>query len=149
MPDGAARIASASVGVLLAVITMSGAAQDTIDVERLVTRFLATTDEYEKAFQNLVAEETKTIEVFDNAGKMEKPATCGPARLSVARRWARRQRCGDVSRRRQPSRPPRARSGAHAASERWRRPESHRPQTSQHEFHRHFAGQSIGGSVTA
>ncbi len=67
-----ARVSSAIVGVLLAVNSLSGAAQTTVDVEQLVTRFLATTDEYEKTFQNLVAEETKTIEVFDNAGKMEK-----------------------------------------------------------------------------
>jgi hypothetical protein len=72
MLDRPARLASASIGVLLAVLTMSGAAQDTVDVERLVTRFLATTEEYEKTFQNLVAEETKTIEVFNRAGKMEK-----------------------------------------------------------------------------
>lgn len=67
-----ARIAPATVGVLFVVIALSGAAQNTVDVERLVTRYLATTDEYEKTFQNLVAEETKNIEVFDDSGGVDK-----------------------------------------------------------------------------
>src|SRR5262245_4582099 len=67
------RIASAAAGVLLvAAMSLPGAAQDSLDADRLVARFLATTDEYEKTFQNLVAEETKVIEVFDDSGGVEK-----------------------------------------------------------------------------
>lgn len=67
-----AWLASAPIGVLIAAVSLLAAGQDAVDVDRLVTRFLATTDEYEKTFQNLVAEETKSIEVFNESGSVEK-----------------------------------------------------------------------------
>src|SRR5262245_24736678 len=45
---------------------------DVEDVGEVVARYLATRDEYVNAFRNLVAEETKTIEVFHASGEVEK-----------------------------------------------------------------------------
>jgi len=42
------------------------------DVGEVVMRYLAARDEYVNAFRNLVAEETKTIEVFRASGEVEK-----------------------------------------------------------------------------
>jgi hypothetical protein len=49
-----------------------GVVQNGTDVDLLVTRFHAAADEYEKTFQNLVAEETKVIEVYRASGEVEK-----------------------------------------------------------------------------
>ncbi|MEO7192111.1 MAG: hypothetical protein ABI051_13750 [Vicinamibacterales bacterium] len=55
-----------------AAVQVSGVFQNEIDLDRFVTRFLATTEEYQKAFRNLVAEETLTIEVYRASGELEK-----------------------------------------------------------------------------
>jgi len=80
-----ARIASASIGVLLvaavslledvqprAAMRVSEAVQNGGDPDQLVERFFTAADKYEETFRNLVAEETKTIEVFDASGVVEK-----------------------------------------------------------------------------
>jgi hypothetical protein len=46
--------------------------QNRIDVDQIVTRFLANAEDYEKTFRNLAAEETKTIEVFRASGEIDK-----------------------------------------------------------------------------
>ena len=80
------RNVAAGVGVLLVLarsprpvdarpqtaVPESAVVQDAIELDHLVTRFFASTDEYEKTFRNLVAEETKTIEVFKPSGEVEK-----------------------------------------------------------------------------
>lgn len=80
------RNVAARVGVLLALalhahpvdarpqaaVPASAVVQDGIDVDQLVTRFLAAAEEYEKTFRNLSAEETKIIEVYQASGKVEK-----------------------------------------------------------------------------
>lgn len=80
------RNVAARVGVLLALalqvqpvdarpqapVPASAVVQNEIDVDQLVTRFLATAEEYEKTFRNLVAEETKIIEVYQGSGRVEK-----------------------------------------------------------------------------
>jgi hypothetical protein len=85
LPLSCRRVA-ARVGVLLALalplqpvdarpqatVAASAVVQDGVDVDQLVTRFLATAEEYEKTFRNLVAEETKIIEVYQASGKVEK-----------------------------------------------------------------------------
>ena len=43
-----------------------------VDVEQLLTRFVATTEEYDKTFRNLVAEETKVLETFEASGHVDK-----------------------------------------------------------------------------
>ncbi|HLG55102.1 MAG TPA: hypothetical protein VI485_07200 [Vicinamibacterales bacterium] len=50
----------------------SGVVQNGIDADRLVTRYFANADEYHKTFRNLVAEETKIIEVYRASGEVEK-----------------------------------------------------------------------------
>ncbi|MFM5986489.1 MAG: hypothetical protein ACKO9I_14380 [Sphaerospermopsis kisseleviana] len=80
------RNVAARVGVLLALalhvqpvdarpqaaVRASAVVQNGIDVDQSVTRFLATREDYEKTFRNLVAEETKIIEVYQASGKVEK-----------------------------------------------------------------------------
>ena len=46
--------------------------QSGVDVDGLVTRFLATAAQYEETFQNLTAEETKNIEMFKASGEVDK-----------------------------------------------------------------------------
>ena len=48
------------------------AAPSAADLDRMLTRFFETADEYEKAFRNLTAEETKYIEVFKKSGEIDK-----------------------------------------------------------------------------
>ena len=55
-----------------AAVPASAAVQNGIDLDEIVTRFFASSDEYEKTFRNLVAEETKTIEVYRASGEVEK-----------------------------------------------------------------------------
>ena len=80
------RNVAARVGVLLALalhlqpvdarpqaaVPASAVVQNGIDVDQFVTRLLATSEEYKKTFRNLVAEETKIIEVYQASGKVEK-----------------------------------------------------------------------------
>ena len=80
------RNVAAGVGVLLVLarsprpvdarpqtaVPESAVVQDAIELDHLMTRFFASTDEYEKTFRNLVAEETKTIEVYGASGEVEK-----------------------------------------------------------------------------
>lgn len=61
----------------LAAITLAsaGRAQDSpapADIDALVTRFVKTSGDYQKAFLNLVAEETKVAENFDQSGGLVK-----------------------------------------------------------------------------
>jgi hypothetical protein len=64
----------AAVGVLaiLALLSAPAFPQDVVDLDRLVTRFLSASDEYRKIFRNLVAEETKVIEVYKASGAIDK-----------------------------------------------------------------------------
>jgi hypothetical protein len=64
------RVASI-VGTLLVLALPLGAQQQT-DFEQLLNRYFANADEYEKTFRNLVAEETKTIEIYRDSGEIEK-----------------------------------------------------------------------------
>jgi hypothetical protein len=48
------------------------ALQNAIDVESLVTRYVAATEQYLKTFQNLTAEETKTLELYRPSGDLDK-----------------------------------------------------------------------------
>jgi hypothetical protein len=50
----------------------SSVVQSGIDVDQLVTRYLAATEEYERAFRNLTAEETRTVEMYQPSGRVEK-----------------------------------------------------------------------------
>jgi len=87
------RLAFAGAGVLLvvsvtllddvqphAMMQVSDAARD-----QLVARFLTAAETYEETFQNLVAEETKTIEVFDASVWLRAQGNrIGPPRVSIA-----------------------------------------------------------------
>lgn len=42
------------------------------DIEQVLTQFMARADEYEAAFKNLMAEETKIIEAFQSSGELAK-----------------------------------------------------------------------------
>jgi hypothetical protein len=53
---------------LIAVLTL----QSAIDIDALVTRYIASAEEYQKAFQNLTAEETKTLELYRPSGELDK-----------------------------------------------------------------------------
>ena len=53
-------------------VPASAVVQNEIDVDQFVTRFLATAEEYEKTFRNLVAEETKVIEAYQGSGSVKK-----------------------------------------------------------------------------
>lgn len=46
--------------------------QNGIDVDQLITQFIANAEEYERTFRNLTATETKTIEVYKDSGAVEK-----------------------------------------------------------------------------
>src|SRR5262245_14313827 len=48
------------------------AAPSVADLDRMLARFFETADEYEKAFRNLTAEETKSIEAFKKSGAIDK-----------------------------------------------------------------------------
>jgi hypothetical protein len=50
-------------GVLYTLITLL-TLQNGIDIDALVTRYIATAEQYQKTFQNLTAEETKTLELY-------------------------------------------------------------------------------------
>jgi len=52
--------------------TTRAAAPSAADLNRMLARFFETADEYEKAFRNLTAEETKKIEVFKKSGAIDK-----------------------------------------------------------------------------
>jgi hypothetical protein len=61
----------------LAAITLASAGRaqdppDPADIDALVTRFVKTSDEYQKVFLNLVAEETKVAENFDQSGRLKR-----------------------------------------------------------------------------
>jgi hypothetical protein len=60
------------VGARPHALVASGGVQSDIPLEQLLARYFAATDEYEQAFRNLVAEETKTIEVYRASGEIEK-----------------------------------------------------------------------------
>lgn len=59
-------------GGLWATGAAPGGSQNGTDVDRLVRRFLAASDEYEQTFRNLTAEEAKTIEVYHESGELDK-----------------------------------------------------------------------------
>lgn len=42
------------------------------DIDALVTRYLTKAEEYQKAFLNLTAEETRVVETFDQSGRLDK-----------------------------------------------------------------------------
>ncbi len=48
------------------------------DIDALVARFVKTADEYQRVFLNLVAEETKVAENFDQSGALKKGARLFP-----------------------------------------------------------------------
>jgi hypothetical protein len=53
-------------------MTVPGVPVDERDFDQLVNRFLANAEEYEKTFRNLVAEETKVLEVYRASGQVQK-----------------------------------------------------------------------------
>jgi hypothetical protein len=55
-----------------AVVPASGVVQTGVDLEQLVTRSRASVEEYRKTFRNLVAEETKIIEVYKASGEIDR-----------------------------------------------------------------------------
>lgn len=55
-----------------AAVAASGVVQNGVDLDQLVTRSQASVEEYRKTFRNLVAEETKIIEVYKASGDVEK-----------------------------------------------------------------------------
>lgn len=42
------------------------------DIDALITRYLTKAEEYQKAFLNLTAEETRVVETFDQSGRLDK-----------------------------------------------------------------------------
>jgi hypothetical protein len=55
-----------------AAVPASGVVQTGVDLDQFVTRSRASVEEYRKAFRNLVAEETKIIEVYKSSGEIER-----------------------------------------------------------------------------
>ena len=70
----------ATVGVSLAAGAFQGTASSTpapapSELDAVVTRFVTAAREYQRVFLNLVAEETKVAEVFDQSGRLKKQRT--------------------------------------------------------------------------
>ena len=66
------RLATSGVVCLLLAVSPRSAAAQQPDVDRVLARYLAAADEYTRTFRNLVAEETKTNEVYDTSGEVKK-----------------------------------------------------------------------------
>jgi hypothetical protein len=57
---------------LASTATTAWQAQTPAEVDQWITRYKATGAEYSKVFLNLVADETKVIEIFDSSGRLDK-----------------------------------------------------------------------------
>ena len=64
--------AGVAAGLVVALSLKPADAQPQVDLEELLTRYHASVEEYQQTFRNLVAEETKVIEVYRASGEVEK-----------------------------------------------------------------------------
>jgi hypothetical protein len=60
------------VGTLPSTATAAWQAPAPAEVDQRIARYKATGEEYSKVFLNLVADETKVIEIFDSSGRVNK-----------------------------------------------------------------------------